>query len=119
MTQEEKQLLLKTICAMLPYGIQAQVPRHVNPLQILCITKLHKGTWAWKRGKYIVSFWNDTCSIETIKPYIRPMSSMTEEKKAYIYAQRIDWLLSGDDGEKSFHKRLKEELQQLKDGEYE
>lgn len=40
-------------------------------------------------------------------------------KKAYIYAQRIDWLLSGDDGEKSFHERLKEELQQLKDGEYE
>ena len=40
-------------------------------------------------------------------------------KKAYIYAQRIDWLLSGDDGEESFHKRLKEELQQLKNGEYE
>ena len=40
-------------------------------------------------------------------------------KKAYIYAQRIDWLLSGDDGEESFHERLKEELQQLKNGEYE
>jgi len=34
-------------------------------------------------------------------------------KKAYIYAQRIDRLLSGDDGEESFHKRLKEELQQV------
>lgn len=31
-------------------------------------------------------------------------------KKAHIYAQRIDWFLSGDDGEESFHKRLKEEL---------
>ncbi len=31
--------------------------------------------------------------------------------KASIYAQRIDWLLSGDDGEDSFHKRLKEELE--------
>lgn len=40
-------------------------------------------------------------------------------KKAYIYAQRIDWLLSGDDGEESFLERLKEELQQLKNGEYE
>ena len=32
-------------------------------------------------------------------------------KKAYIYIQRIDWLLSGDDGEDSFHKRLKEDLE--------
>lgn len=31
-------------------------------------------------------------------------------KKAQIYVQRIDWLLSGDDGEESFLKRLKEEL---------
>lgn len=31
-------------------------------------------------------------------------------RKAAIYAQRIDWLLSGDDGEESFLKRLKEEL---------
>ena len=30
---------------------------------------------------------------------------------ARIYAQRIDWLLSGDDGEDSFHKRLKHELE--------
>lgn len=30
---------------------------------------------------------------------------------AYIYAQRIDWLLSDDDGEETFHKRLKEDLQ--------
>ena len=35
-------------------------------------------------------------------------------KKAYVYAQRIDWLLSDDDGEESFHKRLKEELDNLK-----
>lgn len=35
-------------------------------------------------------------------------------RKAYIYAQRIDWLLSGDDGEDRFHERLKEELDELK-----
>lgn len=32
---------------------------------------------------------------------------------AYIYAQRIDWLLSGDDGEESFHERLDEELSKI------
>lgn len=34
-------------------------------------------------------------------------------KQAAIYAQRIDWFLSGDDGEESFHKRLKEDLENL------
>lgn len=34
-------------------------------------------------------------------------------KTAAIYAQRIDWLLSDDDGEDSFKKRLKEELEEL------
>lgn len=32
-------------------------------------------------------------------------------KLAYIYAQRIDWLLSGDDNEESFLERLKKELE--------
>lgn len=37
-------------------------------------------------------------------------------RRAYIYAQRIDWLLSGDDREESFHERLKEELDELEKG---
>jgi hypothetical protein len=35
-------------------------------------------------------------------------------KEAYIYAQRIDWLLSGDDGEETFLTRLKKELNENK-----
>ena len=31
-------------------------------------------------------------------------------RQAEIYAQRIDWLVSGDDGEDSFHSRLKHDL---------
>jgi hypothetical protein len=34
-------------------------------------------------------------------------------KIAQIYAGRIDWLISGDDGEDSFHERLKFELEQF------
>jgi len=34
-------------------------------------------------------------------------------RKASIYAHRIDYLLSGDDGEESFLKRLQEELEHL------
>ena len=48
---------------------------------------------------------------ETIKELKKGLAIL---RKAYIYAQRIDWLLSGDDGEESFHKRLKEELDNLK-----
>lgn len=35
-------------------------------------------------------------------------------QKATIYVQRIDWLVCSDDGEKTFHQRLKEELNNLK-----
>ena len=31
-------------------------------------------------------------------------------KKAFVYTQRIDWLLSGDDSEETFHERLEEDL---------
>ena len=34
-------------------------------------------------------------------------------KIAAVYVQRIDWFLSGDDGEESFLERLKEELNEL------
>ena len=34
-------------------------------------------------------------------------------KLANIYLHRIDWLLSGDDGEDSFHSRLQQELLNL------
>jgi hypothetical protein len=34
-------------------------------------------------------------------------------RKAEIYAHRIDWLISGDDGNKTFLKRLQEDLDKL------
>ncbi|MEY4572763.1 MAG: hypothetical protein RLZ10_2019 [Bacteroidota bacterium] len=38
-------------------------------------------------------------------------------RKAEVYAQRIDWLISGDDGEESFLERLNEDLGKLKNPE--
>lgn len=35
-------------------------------------------------------------------------------RMAYIYAQRVDWMLSGDDGEDSLVERLEKELAELK-----
>jgi hypothetical protein len=34
-------------------------------------------------------------------------------KEAYIYAQRIDWFVSGDDGEETFLRRLNDDLEKL------
>ena len=34
-------------------------------------------------------------------------------RTAQVYAHRIDWLVSGDDSEESFHKRLKDDLEKL------
>ena len=34
-------------------------------------------------------------------------------RQALTYTQRIDWLLAGDDGEESFHQRLKKDLEKL------
>lgn len=47
-------------------------------------------------------------SDETMEEFKRGLLYL---KLAHIYTQRIDWLLSGDDSEESFHKRLKEEME--------
>lgn len=59
------------------------------------------------------------------KGYFFPDEVIEEFKKAvqildtaYVYVQRIDYLLSGDDGEDSFHSRLKDELNSLKERKY-
>ena len=50
-------------------------------------------------------------SPETIAEFEKAVKAL---KLAYVYAQRIDWLLSGDDGEDSFHIRLQAQLGELK-----
>ena len=50
-------------------------------------------------------------SPETIAEFNKAVKAL---ELAYVYAQRIDWLLSGDDGEDSFHKRLQAQLGELK-----
>ena len=60
----------------------------------------------WSDGKWHLEI-EDPDVVEEFKKGLKIL------KMASIYAQRIDWLLSGDDGEDSFKKRLKEELAEL------
>lgn len=60
---------------------------------------------------------------EDLNHYQYPDDVLDEFKKAVkvlrtaeVYAHRIDWLLSGDDGEESFISRLKEGLENIENG---
>jgi hypothetical protein len=55
--------------------------------------------WGYPRGREY--------SDETIREFKRAVELLNQ---ALIYAQRIDWLVSGDDGEDTFHARLAEDL---------
>ena len=46
-------------------------------------------------------------SPETLTEFANAVNQL---RTAHIYANRIDYLLSGDDGEDNFHRRLKNEL---------
>lgn len=59
---------------------------------------------------------------EDLNHYEYPKEVLEEFKKAaeailiaQVYIQRIDWLLSGDDGEESFLRRIDKDLKQLQD----
>lgn len=74
MTEKEKQLLLIDLCSRLPYGVM-----------IYLYTSLDRGSTIVLNSN-IYSFIEDILNnspyeIKEIKPYLRPLSSMTEEEK--------------------------------------
>lgn len=78
MKQEDKELLLKDLCARLPYGVKCKVWYNDKTLDI-------KSTG--------IDFYTNTVNldipgddnakvyVDNIKPYLFPLSSMTEEQK--------------------------------------
>ena len=75
MTQEEKQLLIKDLCARLPYGVKIKYLPD-NRLDGIVLPYLHNGLTVLQKGA--ISY---RANIKYIRPYLRPMSSMTEEEK--------------------------------------
>ena len=66
MTQEDKELLLKDLSARLPYGVKINVNGEEDTLLELGVDT------GWVNASY---------DIEEVKPYLRPMSSMTEKER--------------------------------------
>lgn len=62
MTQEEKKLLLIDLCARLPYSVKVKCGSEILTLNV----------------NWLQTF---QYHLDEIKPYLRPMSSMTEEEK--------------------------------------
>ena len=81
MKQEPQELLLKDICARLPYGIKASY----YGVEEECETwdEIEGITLDEDFGGY-VDIGQYSLPIERIKPYLFPLSSMTEEQKKYI-----------------------------------
>lgn len=80
MLQEHKELLLKDLCARLPYGVKVKTPYNDAILRGIVDRKGVKTTIDYTD---IVTD-KQTYPIRYIKPYLRPMSSMTEEEEKEI-----------------------------------
>lgn len=101
MDKIEKELLLKDLCWRLPYGVVCKISYTFNnettnweDVESTCndiITKINFDT------KEVFSDWlSEYSSIDDVKPYLRPMSSMTEEEREQLShfensVQRIDF----------------------------
>ena len=74
MRQEDKELLLKDLCARLPYGVKIQVPYEDGS------GYFDETVWEVNNeGPFYVNGWG--IEYEYVKPYLFPLSSMTDEEQ--------------------------------------
>ena len=86
MTQEDKQLLLTDLCARLSYDVKCHFKygSAEDDITLSCIdNNVARFEYGWC-GRFHVSI--DT---DYIKPYLRPMSSMTEEEREELRQEHI------------------------------
>ena len=73
--KEEKELLIKDLCARLPYGVKCVALLKQLDGSLKSVSGKFKGYNCWAMvGTNMVD-------INTVVPYLRPMSSMTEEEE--------------------------------------
>ena len=92
MTQEEKELLLVDLCARLPYGVKIEYIKTKKQYRLHELSEdgsyfslLHETEPTGVCSELGIEYEGE----QTIKPYLRPMSSMTEEEE-YEYNTAID-----------------------------
>ena len=98
MTPEKKQLVFKVLCAMLPYGVvvhtdHKDIRLDKNHCNIGMLYYEHYSKEAKKECGYNendCSIIISGCYYGDVKPYLRPMSSMTEEEFKEYHNMLID-----------------------------
>ena len=83
MTQEERLLVLVDVSARLPYGVIVDNPDPVGGMwdEVISIDTSTKTVTLLYDGRVF--------SIDNIKPYLRPMNSMTEEEKEELKHEHV------------------------------
>ena len=76
MTQKDRELLLRDLCARLPYGVIVYTP---NGRGHVC--EINFTIFGYELGVNINPIIRDTFSINDVKPYLFPLSSMTDEQE--------------------------------------
>ncbi len=77
MNKEQKDLLLKDLCARLPYGVKFACNKNIYTAKGLDLIVTDEGGWEYAvTAKGIAPI-----EIDFIKPYLFPLSSMTDEQE--------------------------------------
>ena len=95
MTQEDKELLLKDLSARLPYGVIV-LEDIDKTFDGGCVSELVTITEIKGEKMFLTKNSLTPVTIEEIRPYLRPMSSMTEKEKRHI--SKMMCLRTYDDG---------------------
>ena len=103
MTQEQKDILLKDLCARLPYGVRINVDAQ-GDFTLIGLTKESVFTACEIEG------WHYNFPIEIIKPYLFPLSSMTSEQKKELNDKLIELELKALNDEISRIEAVKFEI---------
>ncbi len=78
MTQEKKRILLKDLCGRLPYGVYGLITFHKTMDENSTFNSVIDGK-LYDRFANLQNSWYD--NIPSIKPYLRPLSTMTDEER--------------------------------------
>lgn len=81
MTQEQKDLLLKDLCARVPYRVKI----YLEDFPKATLAGVVDGDIILHCDKYDYTY-DTPWDIEYIKPYLFPLSSMTDEQESYLYS---------------------------------
>ena len=80
----DKELLLRDLCSRLPYGVKLWYESFEGVITLHSIDATHCGVEISIDSSDIgTPWWNN---IEQVKPYLFPLSSMTEEQQKELYS---------------------------------